>query len=550
MSLHNGTSAGEKGLLVRPDGDAGTEVSRQLALSVPESVRALGEPLEPFFEACGGRQTLSLSLSRRDGQAPPETCVFQQPFVLIGRCPESDLALADRAVSFRHFYFQLISGRWLFVDMPGISGASSEQESSTSGWLDVTSELTAGPYTLTFVSADRQTSTEISTRVNSGEAVELPSFELELVNARRGSQARQIPKISTSLTLIGRSRQCGVRLKNESVSKVHASLVLTPHGLWVVDLLGRDGVLVDGRRVYWKQLHDGAIIQIGRFGLRVQFSASRALIVRTRLDHPPARNQPSRKSRSSSSGSLSERSVMALVKQMANMQTQFFEHSQLQTRLITEMLAQLGRAQQATVRQDLARIDEIGRELQEIKTQLAGPPGATTVRDLPRTQSISAPERSLVELPATASAAEQTGEGTGDREQGTGELPVKASAAVTAPPPRSALPPVPCPLSPVPRAADTIPPPHSALPPVPCPLFPVTRAADTSPPPGSVIGTEQRLPKPAEQGRNARLPATPPTVESHAWLMQRMAGLSQERNSLWSKIMNAFGRKPGNRSDD
>ena len=51
-------------------------------------------------------------------------------------------------------------------------------------------------------------------------------------------------RIATSLTLIGASRQCDVWLKDESVSRVHASLALTPHGLWIVDLLGRDGVRV------------------------------------------------------------------------------------------------------------------------------------------------------------------------------------------------------------------------------------------------------------------------------------------------------------------
>src|SRR5262245_2874925 len=69
------------------------EAHRQRALSVPESGRALGEPLEPFFAACGGRRTLSLSVRRVDSEEAPETFIFQQPFVIIGRCPESDMNL-------------------------------------------------------------------------------------------------------------------------------------------------------------------------------------------------------------------------------------------------------------------------------------------------------------------------------------------------------------------------------------------------------------------------------------------------------------------------
>src|SRR5262249_6598303 len=86
------------------------------------------------------------------------------------------------------------------------------------------------------------------------------------------------------------------------------------------------------------------------------------------------------------------------------MQSQFFEHSQLQTKLITEMLSHLGRAQQASVRQDLARIDEIGRELNDIKTQLAQvPEGGSAGRDVDR--SVREPERPLLEVSA-ASVAE------------------------------------------------------------------------------------------------------------------------------------------------
>src|SRR5262245_44236013 len=89
LALHHEVSPEENALVVRPTMSLIGDVRRQRALSVPESVRALGEPLEPFFDACGGRQTISLSIRREDGRSSPETFVFQQPFVLIGRCPES-----------------------------------------------------------------------------------------------------------------------------------------------------------------------------------------------------------------------------------------------------------------------------------------------------------------------------------------------------------------------------------------------------------------------------------------------------------------------------
>src|SRR5262245_50392057 len=149
LALHHDTSREDNALVVRMPTSIIGDAQRQRALAIPESVRALGEPLEPFFDACGGKQTISLSIRREDGRSPPETIVFHQPFVLIGRCPESDLNLDDGGVSFRHLYLQLAGGRWLFVNLPAASGVPEEKGRSISGWFDPGDELTAGPFTIT-----------------------------------------------------------------------------------------------------------------------------------------------------------------------------------------------------------------------------------------------------------------------------------------------------------------------------------------------------------------------------------------------------------------
>ena len=156
----------------------------------------------------------------------------------------------------------LAGGRWLYVNLPAASGVPGGKGRSISGWFNPGDELTAGPYTITHVAPEGANSTAISTHVKPAPA--LLAIELVLMNASSSSKERRVLRISTSLTLIGASRQCDVWLKDESVSRVHASLVLTPYGLWIVDLLGRDGIRVDGRPAYWKQLHDGSTIQIGR----------------------------------------------------------------------------------------------------------------------------------------------------------------------------------------------------------------------------------------------------------------------------------------------
>src|SRR6185436_1650764 len=124
--------AQEESALVAPAlPSSGEEADRQAALSVPEAVRAMGEPLEPFFEACGGRRTIALSVWRPDRESPAKTYVFEQPFVLIGRCPESDLSLAHGKIGFRHLYLQLLQGRWRFVILASDEKASRAENGRT-----------------------------------------------------------------------------------------------------------------------------------------------------------------------------------------------------------------------------------------------------------------------------------------------------------------------------------------------------------------------------------------------------------------------------------
>jgi len=335
-----------------------------------------------FNQACGGQQTISLAVARRGSQALAETCVFRQPFVLIGRGAENDLVLADDRVGFRHIYLQLHGGHWMFVNLAAVSGAATSNRGPASGWFDVGCELDVGPYAIECLAQDPPLP---AVTAESATGMNLPAFELELINGRSARRGRRSQQITEPLTLIGAARHCNLWLRDDGVSKVHASLVLTAHGVWVIDLLGRDGILVDDLPVYWKQLHHGSVLQIGRFRFRVHFGAGRDTPTRRAViaGMPEIVAQPgnttSRQTTTgpapSSRGSLSEESMIALFERMGQMQSEFLEHSQLQMQVIAQLLAHLGRSQQAAVRQDLDRIDEISRELKAIKSEIPQPPG-------------------------------------------------------------------------------------------------------------------------------------------------------------------------------
>src|SRR5262249_60601480 len=81
----------------------------------------------------------------------------------------------------------------------------------------------------------------------------VPEITLELAGKVGTTQRLRLDPI---LTLVGRDEACKLRLDDRNVSSFHCALVQTVEGLWIVDLLGKDGVVVDGRRVRWARLDD------------------------------------------------------------------------------------------------------------------------------------------------------------------------------------------------------------------------------------------------------------------------------------------------------
>ena len=79
-------------------------------------------------------------------------------------------------------------------------------------------------------------------------------MSLELLH--RGIRSSLCP-IQGDLTLVGSSTDCDVRVVDPSVSNYHASLMNTPEGVWVIDLLGLGGVTVNGDAVRFARVEDG-----------------------------------------------------------------------------------------------------------------------------------------------------------------------------------------------------------------------------------------------------------------------------------------------------
>jgi hypothetical protein len=509
--------------LSRSPSQALAKTDSKLVRLPQETDRASNEPLEPFFRACGGLQTISLAVRRVESRGPAEAYAFQQPFVVIGSCAESDLVMPDRSVNYRHIYLQLVGGRWIFTNLARISRTKAGQGHPASGPFDVGCELKVGYHVIKRVGTSpageliRQSEDLLPERSR-----ELPSYTLDVVSRRRGAPDLPPTEFSAPLTLIGTSKACDLMLDDDSVSRVHASLVSTPDGLWVVDLLGRGGVAVDGRREIWSPVHDGAVLQIGRASIRVRIGVPqnrplgrlgrRAAPVDLTTDSPQAPPAVA-------FGGLSEGAVLALVGQLAEMQNQFFEHSRMQMQWMSQMLAQVSEVQRESAQRDLARFEEITCELREIRAQLAKGAGSNPAGESETGISVgrrlagNASERLLLEAGESKDDKQEVQPATGEEAS-----PIQDSINQDSTP------------------ADD----HSPK---------RTTAFEALLPPRAEKETESALPSqaqtdsPAQTDNSKQKPDLPPRVDSQVWLTERMAKLSQEQNSLWARLMSAFSGK-------
>jgi pSer/pThr/pTyr-binding forkhead associated (FHA) protein len=226
--------------------------------------------MEQFLKACGAGETLELTAADAAGQAAGRLTV-PQPFALVGRDPSNDLYLDDPQVSQRHAYLQVIDGQVFCVDLGSRTGIRCGGNPGTSGWLVPRQGLQVGPYILQL--ADAQPG-ERGPTAPSGNPLEaraadqhqLPPVTLEFAN---GLTRQPRWRLNRVLTLVGRAPGCKLQLADVTVSRFHCALLALPQGVWMIDLLGKEGTRVNGERVRWAQLEDGDRLHVGKFLIRL-----------------------------------------------------------------------------------------------------------------------------------------------------------------------------------------------------------------------------------------------------------------------------------------
>ena len=251
-----------------------------------------------FLNACGISGPLQIALR---GPSPSESGVrlLHQPFALIGRDQRSDMPLDHRLVSRRHVYLAGRGGPG-FLDRPGQSFGDAGGRAAQEVWLarigrdDKDWPLRAPAPCRGGVpaQADRRAppGAAISPLVaRSHSSQPLPDVTLEFLNGPSRSTCWPMNRV---MSLIGSAGGCKFRLADPSVAPFHCSLLRSPVGLWVVDLLGPDGIGVNDAPVRYALLTDNDVLKVGRYRIRIRSrfpGATRMIGQGTEQSRPRAR---------------------------------------------------------------------------------------------------------------------------------------------------------------------------------------------------------------------------------------------------------------------
>jgi pSer/pThr/pTyr-binding forkhead associated (FHA) protein len=327
-----------------------------------------------FLAACGSSEPLRLGVGQRD-ELGSETRTFRQPFLVIGRRPESDLMLDHWQVSRRHAYLQLIEGRYYCVDLGSRTGTHGGDAAERSGWLERGRAIQIGPFA---VRPEMPTTAPRPSGPSPVVTWELPGRAI----------GQAVWRMDRHLALIGRSPACKIRIVEPDVSKFHCSVVLTTVGAWVVDLLGQNGVFVNDEAVRCARIEDGDELRVGRHTLRARYdsppgplpgpnaSTSGGVLARVEPSYlvpfpRPTGGFPAGTMPTTGQGGVIDPSVNLLVHQFGMMQQQMFDQFHQSMMMMFEGFAALHREQAGSIREEFDQVRKLSEEIEALRKETA-----------------------------------------------------------------------------------------------------------------------------------------------------------------------------------
>ncbi len=226
-----------------------------------------------FREATGLTDPILLRVTRPPA-AEAQTHTLELPFGVLGRGEDCHVRLDSSKVSFRHVYLQAIAGKIFAIDLGSRNGTHWPDGAHGSGWLTAEEPLGVGPFSIQLDAGSGGVAAEpLPEDLHPMERYRqqlgpLPQVDLEFLYENAPQPTWSVSRL---ITLVGRGPQCKLRFESKSISTVHCSLVLTPQGLWVVDLLGKGGILVNDQPVRYAPLHHEDELKVGRYRIGIRY---------------------------------------------------------------------------------------------------------------------------------------------------------------------------------------------------------------------------------------------------------------------------------------
>lgn len=348
-----------------------------------------------FLEACGATGPLRLAVER-PGRGEPEHLTVDSPSILVGRDPSADLCLPDREISDRHLYLQVVAGRLSFLDLGSRTGTFLEGCCARSGWADRRT-IRVGPYRLRLVDGvdeRREPPAEDSGR---GHLV------LELRH-RAIRSSRCTPE--GELILAGSAADCPVRLVDPRVSNYHCAFLQTEAGTWVVDLLGKGGITLNGDAIRHGLVHEGDEIRLGQSLIRLRPGSWTDVATdpeATSIDSPataivPAHSLPALDVEALLAGQPPERVALVesllvpLVNHFGLMQQQMFAQFRQSEMDLLRAFTESQHDQWGAIQEEVDRLHELAQEVDHLRGELASRIRPSSGRDRPE-EATAAPSR-------------------------------------------------------------------------------------------------------------------------------------------------------------
>lgn len=293
------------------------------------------------------------------------------PFALVGKAAAALISPVQRCPR-RLYYFQYLNGRMFGMPLCRAQ-AFPAAALLPSGWLNPSIQLTWQESRLecAVASVAADSSGGVDPREDRvADAGALPGIAAEiLVDGVTIAHWRMNRRVAVA----GRSPDATAQLAHPSVSWCHCSFVSTPGGVWVVDLLSRTGIQLNGHQVAFAKVRPGDTLQIGDFEFHlkpldgVAEGASSSVLAKPVLPSSSlVRNGDLPATRT-----VDPDAILPIVQQFGLIHQQMMDQFQ-QTMLMTvQMFGKLHSEQLGLIREELDHLMRLTRELEQARHELA-----------------------------------------------------------------------------------------------------------------------------------------------------------------------------------